>query len=123
MAIAGQLVTPRLGWTPANPIPTVPDVRESFSSGNPRNQFATLRPEAPNTFTGKTSELEDWLDSVEIYLALYGLVDDGIQYMVVLQFLSSDVKNWVKTLEITSWTHLHRSMLEYYADPLEEERA
>ena len=75
---------PRLGRTPANPIPTVPDVRESFSSGNPRSQFATLRPEAPNTFTGKTSELEDWLDSVEIYLALYGLVDDRIQYMFVL---------------------------------------
>ena len=114
---------PRLGRTPVNPIPNVPDVRESFSSGNPRSQFATLRPEAPSTFTGKTSELEDWLDSVEIYLALYGLVADRIQYMVVLQFLSSDVKNWVKTLEITSWTQLHQSMREYYADPLEEERA
>jgi hypothetical protein len=93
--------------------------------GRPRetsgSQFATLRPESPKTFTGKTSELEDWLDSVEIYLALYGLGDDRIQYMVVLQFISPDVKNWVKTLEIASWTRLQRSMLEYYADPLEEE--
>lgn len=114
---------PRLGRTLGNPIPAVPDVRESFSSGNTRSPFATLRPEAPKTFTGRTNELEDWLDSVEIYLALYGLVDERIQYMVVLQFLASDVKNWVKTLEIASWTQLQRAMLEYYADPLEEERA
>jgi hypothetical protein len=114
---------PILGRTIENPIPMVSNVRESFSSGNPRSQFATLRPESPKTFTGKTSELEDWLDSVEIYLALYGLGDDRIQYMVVLQFMSPDVKNWVKTLEIASWTRLQRSMLEYYADPLEEERA
>jgi hypothetical protein len=35
------------------------------------NTFATLRPEAPNTFTGKPAELEDWLEAVHIYLALY----------------------------------------------------
>jgi hypothetical protein len=40
--------------------------------GNSRQHFATLRPEAPNTFTGKPADLEDWLEAVHIYLALYG---------------------------------------------------
>jgi hypothetical protein len=37
--------------------------------GNSRQHFATLRLEAPNTFTGKPVELEDWLEAVHIYLA------------------------------------------------------
>jgi hypothetical protein len=93
---------PILGRTIENPIQMVSNVRESVSSGNPRSKSATRRHESPKSFTGKTSELEDWLDSVEIYLALYGLGDDRIQYMVVLQFMSPGVKNWVKTLEIAS---------------------
>jgi hypothetical protein len=39
---------------------------------NSRQHFATQRPEAPNTLTGKPVELEDWLEAVHIYLELYG---------------------------------------------------
>jgi hypothetical protein len=59
-------------------------------------------------FTGKHVELEDWLEAVQIYLALYGQADDRIMYMVVFQFLSADVKMWVKTLNIDSWVRLQR---------------
>jgi Retrotransposon gag protein/Zinc knuckle len=91
--------------------------------GNSRQHFATLRPEAPNTFTGKPVDLEDWLEAVHIYLALYGQTDDKIMYMVVNQFLSADVKTWVKTLHLDSWVRLQKEMIAYYVDPLEEDRA
>jgi hypothetical protein len=90
---------------------------------NGRQHFATLRPEAPNTFTGKPVELEGWLEAVHIYLAIYGQTDDKIIYMVVNQFLSADVKTWVMTLHIDSWVRLQKEMIEYYVDPLEEDRA
>jgi hypothetical protein len=70
--------------------------------GNSRQHFSKLRPEAPNTFTGKPVELEDWLEAVHIYLALYGQTDANIMYVVVNQFLSADVKTWVKTLHNNS---------------------
>jgi Retrotransposon gag protein/Zinc knuckle len=44
-------------------------------------------------------------------------------YMVVNQFLSADVKTWAKTLHIYSWVRLQKEMVEYYVDPLEEDRA
>jgi Retrotransposon gag protein len=44
-------------------------------------------------------------------------------YMVVNQFLSADVKTWVKTLHVDSWVRLQKEMVEYYVDPLEEDRA
>jgi hypothetical protein len=44
-------------------------------------------------------------------------------YMVVNQFLSADVKTWVKTLHIDSWVRLQHEMIEYYVDPLEKDRA
>jgi hypothetical protein len=91
--------------------------------GNSRKHFATLRPEAPNTFTGKPVDLEDWLEAFHIYLALYGQTDDKIMYMVVSQFLSADVKTWVKTLHIDSWVRLQNEIIEHYVDPLEEDRA
>jgi hypothetical protein len=91
--------------------------------GNSRQHFATLRPEAPNNFTGKPVDLEDWLEAVHIFLALYGQTDDKIMYMVVNQFLSADVKTWVKTLHIDSCVRLQKEMIEYYVDPLEEDRA
>jgi hypothetical protein len=59
--------------------------------GNGRQHFSTLRPESPNTFTGKPVELEDWLEAVHIYLAFYGQADDNIMYMVVDQFMDADV--------------------------------
>jgi hypothetical protein len=55
--------------------------------GNGRQPLATLRPKAPNIFTGKPEELEYSLEAVHIYLALYGKTDDKIMYMVVNQFL------------------------------------
>jgi hypothetical protein len=70
------------------------------------NTFETLRPEAPNTFTGKPVELEDWLEAVHIYLALYGKTDDRIMYMVVNQFLCADIKTLMKTIHIDSWVRL-----------------
>jgi Retrotransposon gag protein len=91
--------------------------------GNGDQHFAILRPEAPNTFTGKPVELEDWLETVHIYLALYGQTDDKIIYMVVNQFPSADVKTWVKTLHIDSWEHLQNEMIEYYVYPFEEDSA
>jgi hypothetical protein len=91
--------------------------------GNSRQHFAKLRPEAPNTFTGKPVESEDWIEAVHIYLALYGQADDNIMHMVVNQFLSADVKTWVKTLHIDSWVRLQKEMIEYYVDPLDEDRA
>jgi hypothetical protein len=81
-------------------------VQGRIEVGSGRQNFATLRPEAPNTFKGKPVELEDWLEAVHIYLALYGQTDDRIMYMVVNQFLSADVKTWVKTLHIDSWVRL-----------------
>jgi Retrotransposon gag protein/Zinc knuckle len=98
-------------------------LQERVEVGGSRQHFATLRPEAPSTFTGKPVELEDWLEAVHIYLALYGQTDDRIMYMVVCQFLSADVKTWVKTLHIDSWVRLQREMQAYYVDPLEEDRA
>jgi hypothetical protein len=74
--------------------------------GNSRQNFATLRPEAPNNFTRESVELEDKLEAVRIYLALYGQTDDKIMYMVVNQFQFADVKTWVKTLHIDSWVRL-----------------
>jgi hypothetical protein len=68
-------------------------------------------------------DLEDWLEAVHIYLALYGQTDDKIIYMIVNQFLSADVKTWVKTLHIDSWVRLQKEMIEYNVDPLEEDRA
>jgi hypothetical protein len=53
-------------------------------------------------------ELEDWLEAVHIYMALYGKTDDKIMYMVVYQFQSADVKTWVKTLHIYSWVRLQK---------------
>jgi Retrotransposon gag protein len=44
-------------------------------------------------------------------------------YMVVNQFLSADVRTWVKTLHIDSWVRFQKEMIEYYVDPLEEDRA
>jgi Retrotransposon gag protein/Zinc knuckle len=91
--------------------------------GNSGQHFATLRPEAPDTFTGNPVELEEWLEAVHIYLALYGQTDNKIMYTLVNQFLSADVKTWVKTLHIDSWVRLQKEMIEYYVDPLEEDRA
>jgi hypothetical protein len=42
--------------------------------------------------------------------------------MVFNQFLSSDVKTWVKTLRIESWVRLQKEMIEYNVEPLEEDR-
>jgi Retrotransposon gag protein/Zinc knuckle len=99
-------------------------ISETPSQNAPsKSQFATLRPEAPEKFTGKRDELGDWMEAMEIYMNLYGLDDDRMKYMVAQQFLSQDVKNWVRTLNIESWLRLAKNMLEYYADPLEEERA
>jgi uncharacterized membrane protein YheB (UPF0754 family) len=89
--------------------------------GNDHHHFATLRPEAPNTFTGKPLQLLDWLEAVHIYLALYGQTDDKIMYMVVNQFLSADVRTWVTTLHIDSWVDLRKEMIEYNVDSLEED--
>jgi hypothetical protein len=80
--------------------------------GNGRKHFATLRADAPNNFTGEPVELEDWLEAVHTYLALYGQTDDKIMYMVVNQFLSAKVKTWVKTLHIDSWVRLQKEMIE-----------
>jgi hypothetical protein len=44
-------------------------------------------------------------------------------YMVVNQFLSADVKTWVKTLHIDSCVRLQNEIIEYYVDPLKEDRA
>jgi hypothetical protein len=90
---------------------------------NGRQHFATIRIDAPNTCTGNHVELEDWLEAFHIYLALYGQTDDKIVYMVVNQFLSADVKTWVKTLHIDYWVRLQKEMIEYYVDPLEEDSA
>jgi hypothetical protein len=76
--------------------------------GNGLQHFSTLRPEAPNIFTGKPVVLEDWLEAVHIYLALHGQTDDKKMYMVVNQFLSADVKTWVKTLHTDSWVRLQK---------------
>jgi hypothetical protein len=65
---------------------------QGIEVGSGRQHFVTLRPEALNPLTGKTVELEDWLEALQIYLALYGQTDDKIMYMVVTQFLSADVK-------------------------------
>jgi hypothetical protein len=62
-------------------------IQKRVEVGGSRQQFATLRPEAPNMFTGKPVESEDWLEAFHIYLALYGQTDDRIMYMVVCQFL------------------------------------
>jgi hypothetical protein len=74
-------------------------------------------------FTGKPVELDDLLEVVHIYLALYGQTDKRITYMVVCQFPSVDVKTWLKTLHIDSWVRLQRKMQAYYVDQLEEDRA
>jgi hypothetical protein len=66
-------------------------VQGHVEMGNGCQCFASLRPEAPNNFTGKHVELEEWLEAVQIYLALYGQTDDNIMYMVVNQSLSADV--------------------------------
>jgi hypothetical protein len=83
-------------------------IQERVEVGSSRQHFATLRPEAPSMFTGKPVELEDWLEAVHIYLTLYGQTDDRIMSMVVCQFLSADVKTWVKTLHNDSWVRLQR---------------
>jgi hypothetical protein len=57
---------------------------------NGRQHFATLRPEVSNTVTAKPVELEDWLEAVHIYLALYEQTNDMIMYMVINQFMSAD---------------------------------
>jgi hypothetical protein len=49
-------------------------VQGRIGVGIGRQHFATLRPEAPNTLTGKPVELEDWPEAVHVYLALYGHV-------------------------------------------------
>jgi uncharacterized protein YkvS len=98
-------------------------IQERVEVGGSHQNFATLSPEAPNMFTVKPVELEDWLEAVHIYLALYGQTDDWIMYMVVCQFLSADVKTWVKKVHIDSWVRLQRQMQAYYVDPLEEDRA
>jgi hypothetical protein len=80
--------------------------------GNSRQHFGTLRPEASNTFTGKSMQLEDWIEAVHIYLALHGQTEDKIIYTLVNQFLSADVKTWVKTLHIDFWVRLQKEMIE-----------
>jgi hypothetical protein len=87
--------------------------------GNGRQSFATLRPEAPKRFTGKPVELEDWLESIYIYLELYGQTDDNIMYMALNKFMSPDLKTWVKTLRIESCVRLQMEMIKYYVYPLE----
>jgi hypothetical protein len=85
-------------------------IQERVEVGGSRQRFATLRPKAPNMFTGKPVELEYWLEAFHIYLALYGQTDGRIMYVLVCQFLSADVKTWVKTLHINSWVRLQREM-------------
>jgi hypothetical protein len=104
------------------PLPT-PLEQPSEIRETSRNHYAVIRPEAPKAFSGRTNELEDWLDAVEIYFALYGLQDDRTKYLVIQQFLSQDVRNWVKTLGLECWASLRKEMVEYYSDPLEKERA
>jgi hypothetical protein len=87
---------------------SVETVQGRVEVGNGRQHFAKLRPEAPNIFMGEHVELEDWLEAVHIYLALCGQTDDKIMYMIVNQFLSADVKTWVKTLRVESWVRLQR---------------
>jgi hypothetical protein len=60
--------------------------------GNGRQNFATPGTEAPNIFTGKPVELEDWLEAVHIYFALCGQTGDKITCKVLNQFLSADDK-------------------------------
>jgi hypothetical protein len=81
---------------------SVKTVQGSVEVGNSRQHFATLRPEAPNTFTGRPEELEDWLEAVHVYLALYGQTDDKVMYMAVNKVLSADVKTTVKTVHADS---------------------
>jgi hypothetical protein len=98
-------------------------IQELVEVGGSRQHFATLQQEAPNMFTGKPEELEDWLEAVHIYLALYGKTDDKIMNLVVFKFLSADVKTWVKTLHIDSWVRLQREMQACYVDQLDEDCA
>jgi hypothetical protein len=79
--------------------------------------LATLRPKAPNTFTEKPIELEDWGEAVHLFQALHRQTDNRIMYMVLCQSLSADVKTWVKTLHIDSWGRLQREMQAFYLDP------
>jgi hypothetical protein len=43
--------------------------------------------------------------------------------MFVNQFLSADVKTWVKTLHTDSWVRLQKEMIEHYVYPLDKNRA
>jgi hypothetical protein len=90
--------------------------------GNGHQNFATLRPEEANTFTGKPVELDDWLEAFHIYLALYGQTVDRIMHMVVNQFLSAEVKTWVKTLRTDSYVRRQKEMIEHYVEPLQKYR-
>jgi hypothetical protein len=61
-----------------------------------------------------------------LHIDLYRQNDDKIMYLVfkvVNQFLSADVKTWVKTLHIYSWVRLQSEMIAYYVNLLEEDRA
>jgi hypothetical protein len=64
-------------------------------------------------------KLEDLLEAVHIYLALYGQTDNKIMYMALNKFLSADLKTWVKTLLIESFVRLKMEMIEYYVCPSE----
>jgi hypothetical protein len=87
---------------------------------NGRQHFETL---TPNTFTGEPVELQDWLEAFHIYLAICEQTDDKVMYTVVNQFLSADLKTCVKTLRIDSWVRLQKEMIEYYMNPLDDDRA
>jgi hypothetical protein len=61
-----------------------------------------------------------------LHIELYGQTDDKIMYMVVKvvnQFISADVKPWVKTLHIDSWVRPQTEMIAYYVNPLDEDRS
>jgi hypothetical protein len=85
-----KAVTPETGENGGSPGGNEPEdlhfqmaaetIQERVEVGGSRQHFATLRPKAPNMFTGKPVELEDWLEAVQIYPALYGQTDDRIRW-------------------------------------------
>ena len=113
---------------PVSPGPSLP-VSGTGGSEPPgtvvsRSGYATLRPEAPPTFTGKPEELKDWIVAVEEYMLLYGLEDDSRKFVVAKQFMASSVRKWVQSLDgVSGWVALSEEMKDYFKDDLERHRA
>mgnify|MGYP000274179056 CR=1 FL=1 len=84
-----------------------------------------MRPKEPTTFVGRvgstSSEVETFVDQVERYFALFGLVDETMRATLAATWLDGDAALWHRALvaalapgTVLEWPEMRRQLLEHW---------